>query len=177
MTPGLSAALPTWCRCVSGFESTGSPSALSSLPSTSGASTTSWRNSRCCGWRAGEGLSPQSREWVWGERGHEALAPDSFLCAGWRPHFHALLLPLPHTHGLPCLPPREGECLSRLCVSPWGAPHEWRGFLLPLRCLLSYRWTWQWWRWALAGLLTAPTSSGETTAVQHPEACPGGSAR
>lgn len=41
-----------------------------------------------------------------------ALAPDSFLCAGWQPRFHALLLPLPHAHGLPCLPPGEGEYLS-----------------------------------------------------------------
>jgi hypothetical protein len=52
----------------------------------------------------GEGPSPC------GVRGS---GPDwLLLCAGRQPCLHALLLPLPHTHGLPCLPPREGECLS-----------------------------------------------------------------
>lgn len=36
----------TWCRCVSGSASTGSPSARSSSASTSGSSTTAWRRPR-----------------------------------------------------------------------------------------------------------------------------------
>lgn len=61
----------------------------------------------------GEGPSPC------GVRGS---GPDwLLLCAGRQPCLHALLLPLPHTHGLPCLPPREGGPGS-------GGGGHWRGF-------------------------------------------------
>lgn len=49
--------------------------------------------------------------------------------------------------------------------------------LLPC-CLVFCRWTWQWWKWALAGLMTVPTSSGEAAAwrwVANRKPVPGGS--
>lgn len=100
-------------------------------------------------------------------------ASDMFLSTGWQQLcLHARLLPLPHAHGLPHLPPREGACPlpGTLFLRPWGGElQQAEGFLggiqaplCPLPCPLVFcRWTWQWWRWASVGLTTAPTSSGE----------------
>lgn len=115
-------------------------------------------------WRDPEGAvrprtpSPQSG-------GDRALGSDMFLSTGQQQlRLHACLLPLPHTHGLPHLPPREGTCpLPRvLCPRPWGGECQQAGCAGPLTCpLVLCRWTWRWWKWALVALTTAPTSSGE----------------
>lgn len=131
MTSGLPAALPTWCRCASGSASTGSPSAPSTSPSTSGASTIGWRRPRFpCpraggGTEAGEGTQKAPRS--------QDPAPQSGGCVDlrlWRVlsvgqqqlRLHACVLPLPDAHGLPCLPAGEGwfPLLRALWLRPGG---------------------------------------------------------
>lgn len=82
MTPGLSAALPTWCRCVNGSASMGSPSVLSSLPSTSGVSTTSWRNSRC--WGPGWAHLPRAGSYGNMEGQGGPISPEQGTVELWR---------------------------------------------------------------------------------------------